>query len=78
MTVNTLTCPTCGKVGTVTHGWQRPGVASGTLMTGLDPQHCEGCWDILSSHGYAPTIFDTMPDGPMRQRSVDRPRSNSD
>ena len=53
MTVNTLTCLTCGKVATVTHHSERPGVASGPLMTGMNPEHCEACWDTLSSHGYA-------------------------
>ena len=53
MPADTLTCPTCGKTGTVTGDWVKPGVASGTIMTGLDPEHCDGCRETLNQNGYA-------------------------
>ncbi|CCB73104.1 MULTISPECIES: hypothetical protein [Streptomycetaceae] len=61
MAEQTLTCPDCGKVGTVTHEWVKPGVASGTIMTGLDPDNCEGCRETLNKHGYA--VVRQNPDG---------------
>jgi hypothetical protein len=57
MSVNSATCPECGKTGTVTDGWVRPGVASGTIMTGLDPENCEGCKKTLNKHGF--TVIET-------------------
>jgi hypothetical protein len=42
-------CPVCGRVGDTTHTWARPAVASGNLMTGLDPVHCVGCHDTLTT-----------------------------
>lgn len=53
MSVTSATCPECGKTGTVTGEWERPGIASGTIMTGLDPDNCEGCVKTLNKHGFA-------------------------
>ena len=59
----TLTCPTCGKTGTVTQKLTQLGTGTGVLlMTGLDPGDCEGGREALSSHGYA--IVDAKPAGP--------------
>ena len=61
MAEQTLTCADCNKTGTVTQGWIKPGVASGTIMTGLDPENCDGCREALNKHGYA--VVKAGPDG---------------
>lgn len=59
-----LTCPVCGKTGTETGAWDKPGVAAGTIMTGLDPENCKGCVDTLNRNGYAVVV--TQGDGTVR------------
>jgi hypothetical protein len=63
VTLSTLQCAVCGKTGTVTNEWVRPGVASGLIMTGLDPENCAGCHNTLRSHGYAPMVIEPHGDG---------------
>ena len=63
MTVQTLTCPECGRVGKVTGRWVKPGVADGDLMEGLDPLACDGCRTVLNSHGYAVVAIQRRGDG---------------
>ena len=63
MPADTLTCPTCGKTGTVAGNWVQPGVATGTTMTGLDPEHCEGCRETLEKNGYAIVRLNLNGDG---------------
>ena len=70
---NQLVCPECGKTGERTGGWVRPGMAAGDLMTGLDPEECVGCWDVMAKHGIAPGILTTGADGD--QKWVPIPRS---
>ncbi len=48
-----LRCNVCGKQGNRSHNWEHIGVASGTLMTGLDPDNCQGCFEVMSSNGMA-------------------------
>jgi hypothetical protein len=52
-----LTCPTCGKTGERSGDWVRPGVATGDMMTGLDPENCVECWDTMASWGISPGIL---------------------
>lgn len=51
-----LTCRTCGKTGEQTGAFVQPG-ATGTLTTGLDPENCVGCWDLMATNGMAPGII---------------------
>ncbi len=53
MNVSRIECPDCKRVGEVTMQWTRPGVASGPIMEGLDPENCHGCRAALAEHGYA-------------------------
>ncbi len=55
MPETTLTCPDCGKTGTVTKQAINLSIAAPTvlLMTGLDPEICEGCRTVLNKNGYA-------------------------
>jgi len=54
MTTDGRTCPVCGLTGEVTQHWVRPGVASGSFITGLNPSGCAGCHDTLTTYGVAP------------------------
>ena len=63
----TVTCPVCGKTGTDAGTWNKPGVAAGTIMTGLDPKNCEGCRKTLNKHGYAVVVIG--PDGTVQTES---------
>ena len=50
MPEQTLTCPTCGKTGTVTEKLVQPAMGVGMmLMTGLDPDNCDDCCETLNS-----------------------------
>jgi hypothetical protein len=58
MPETTLTCPDCGKTGTVTQELVQPAMGVTMLMmTGLDPDGCEKCKELLTSRGYA--VVDT-------------------
>jgi hypothetical protein len=56
----TLTCPDCGKTGAVTKQAINLSIIPFTvlLMTGLDPEVCEGCRMVLSKNGY--TVADAQ------------------
>lgn len=54
-----LVCTTCGRTGQRSAEWVRPGVASGEIIAGLDPQNCSGCWDTMAQNGIAPGTFTT-------------------
>jgi hypothetical protein len=51
----TLTCLDCGKTGTATKRAINLAITPFTvlLMTGLDPEICEGCRTVLNRNGYA-------------------------
>lgn len=55
MPETTLTCPACGRTGTVTRELRQssPPHALILLMTCLDPGACEECRETLARHGYA-------------------------
>ena len=55
MSQTTLTCPDCGKTGTVTNQATNLSIIPFTvvLMPGLDPGGCEGCRRLLGKNGYA-------------------------
>jgi hypothetical protein len=76
--VRSITCPTCGKVGTITGEWGIPGVASGPWMTGRDPETCSGCWDALVEHGYSPGKREREPGGRLLIHTLDRPTDAHD
>jgi hypothetical protein len=60
MEVDGRTCPVCGRTVKVDGQWvSYP--ASGTLMTGLDPEDCVGCFDTYRAYGGAP--IKRAPDG---------------
>ena len=63
MSTNTFICPTCGRTGTDTGDWVTPGIAAGKMMTGLDPEHCEGCREVLNKNGYAVVKINPNGDG---------------
>jgi hypothetical protein len=55
-----LTCPACGKTGNVTREVTQPATGAVVLlMTGLDPDGCDGCRETLNSHSYA--VVDAKP-----------------
>jgi len=59
----TLTCPACGKTGTVTKKLTGGRVnATMLLMEGLNPEGCDGCRETLNSRGYA--VVNATPAGP--------------
>lgn len=66
-----FTCEVCGRTSEAIGEWQVPGIASGGLVGGLDPQNCAGCHDGLTSHGVDPRIFNA--DG--SSRPIPRPQS---
>ncbi len=68
---STLTCSVCGRTSTPIGEWAVPGVASGGLVGGLDPENCVGCHDVMTSHGVAPRVFNA--DG--SSRSIPRPEN---
>jgi hypothetical protein len=54
MPETTVTCPDCGRTGNVTQELVQPAMGvTMLLMTGLDPDGCDGCRETLDSHGYA-------------------------
>lgn len=68
-----LVCPACGRTGQQSGEWARTGVAAGELMTGLDPQNCPGCWDMMTKNGIAPGTFTAEASGNQRWESFPRP-----
>ncbi len=68
-----LVCPVCGRTGQQSGEWVRLGVAAGELMAGLDPQHCHGCWDVMSQNGIAPGTFTPDVSGSQRWEPFLRP-----
>lgn len=46
-----LECSVCGNIGEETGSIVWPGVASGGIITGLDPDNCEGCKEVFVSNG---------------------------
>ena len=53
-----LTCPVCWANGSeVVDQWVRPGVAQGSVLSGLDPENCAACHDTYTRHGIAPMTF---------------------
>jgi hypothetical protein len=57
-----LTCPDCGKTGTDTLTTvQTVTGISFVIMTGLDPEGCEGCRTILNESGN--TVVDVTSPG---------------
>ena len=68
-----LTCPNCGKTGQQSGDWTRPGIASGELIGGLNPEGCIGCWDIMSKNGIAPGVLTAAGKGGQRFKLIPRP-----
>lgn len=57
-------CPECGREAKESGTWAKPGF-SGFFITGLDAEHCPGCWDTMQRNGAAPGILNTV-DGSFR------------
>jgi hypothetical protein len=67
-----LECPTCGKTGDKSGDWAKGGFR-GTLIGGLDPANCAGCWDTLTQSGAAPLTFTPDGNGGYASASIPRP-----
>ena len=64
MPAGALTCPDCGKTGTDTRmAVQAVTGISIVVMTGLDPDGCEGCRTILNKAGYTVVDYTSTGDG---------------
>ena len=51
MPIGMLKCSVCGNIGEETGSIVWPGVAEGGIITGLDPDNCEGCKQLFTSNG---------------------------
>ncbi|WP_422933992.1 hypothetical protein [Sinomonas sp. P47F7] len=52
-----IVCPDCGSIGQVMGYWEKPGMASGNFVIGLDVQNCKGCRDAMGERGYTPVVI---------------------
>jgi hypothetical protein len=44
------TCQTCGLTAEISGAWVK-GNFSGETISGLNPQNCSGCWDLMQQNG---------------------------
>jgi hypothetical protein len=44
------TCRMCGLKGEISGTWIK-GNFSGDIISGLNPENCSGCWDLMQQNG---------------------------
>jgi hypothetical protein len=69
-----LECPTCGKTTTQSGEWTNGGFR-GTLLGGLTPETCAGCWDTLAQSGASPIHLTPTANGGYASELIPRPAS---